>query len=79
MTTTKKELVTPPLTELQKGNPVTVAGERGPFTFVRINESDDSVTVYGGDKDPGGKNAMRTFVKERVESLPIEKPSDEDL
>ena len=79
MTTTTKELVTPPLTELQKGNSVTVAGERGPFTFVKINESDNSVTVYGGDKDPGGKNAMRTFASERVTAHPVDKPLDEDL
>lgn len=77
--TTKKELITPPLTDVQRGHPVKVAGERGPFKFVRINESDNSVTVYGGDKDPGGKNSMRTFVMERVTALPIQKPSDEDL
>lgn len=74
--TTKKELVTPPLTEIQRGHPVNVAGERGPYKFVKINESDGSVTVYGGDKDPGGKNSMRTFVSERITVLPIPKDSD---
>jgi hypothetical protein len=77
--TTKKELTTPPLTEVQRNHPVTVAGERGPYKFVKINESDNSVTVYGGDKDPGGKNSMRTFVMERVTPLPVPKTSDEDL
>jgi hypothetical protein len=77
--TTKKELVTPPLTEVQRGHPVTVAGERGPYKFVKINDSDGSVTVFGGDKDPGGKNSMRTFVAERVTVLPIPKPEDSDL
>ena len=77
--TTKKELITPPLTELQNNHPVTVAGERGPYKFVRINESDGSVTVYGGDKDPGGRNSMRTFVAERITVLPIPKTEDSDL
>jgi hypothetical protein len=77
--TIKKDLVTPPLTEVQKDHPVTVAGERGPYKFVRINENDGSVTVYGGDKDPGGRNSMRTFVAERITVLPIPKPMDSDL
>ena len=74
----KKEIEPPPpLTEIGKGHPVTVAGTRGTWTFVSINSSDESVNVWGGDRDPNGKRAMRTFTEDRVTVLPAPKPRDD--
>jgi hypothetical protein len=61
---------TPLLEEIEKGHPLKVVGERGPFKFIKINEEDDSVTVWGGDKDPNGYNSMRTFTSDRIKVQP---------
>jgi len=62
----------PDITEIGKGHPVKVKGEKQTvtFRFMKINEKDDSVTVWGGDKDPTGYIAMRTYPKDKIIVLP---------
>lgn len=62
----------PDITEIGKGHPVKVKGERQTITFkfMKLNEKDDSVTVWGGDKDPTGYIAMRTYPKDKIIVLP---------
>lgn len=62
----------PDITEIGKGHPVKIRGERQTITFkfMKLNEKDDSVTVWGGDKDPTGYIAMRTYPKDRIIVLP---------
>lgn len=62
----------PDISEIEKGHPVKVRGERQTiiFKFMKLNDQDDSVTVWGGDKDPTGYIAMRTYPKDRIIVLP---------
>jgi hypothetical protein len=54
--------------DIAKGEPVTVAGLRGAFTFVGFSrtEAGEWVTVYGGSKNVWGKRGFRAVSPDRI-------------
>lgn len=52
--------------EFEVGDTVTVKGRRGVF-MVKGHGSDGSVLLFGGDKNPNGKQGYRSVLPERLE------------
>lgn len=52
-------------TNVERDTEVKVSGTRNQVWFFRVAD-DNSVTVYGGSKNPLGRRGIRTFPKERV-------------
>lgn len=68
-------------TELEIGSEVRVTGERGQYTVKYIRTEADGgivVTVFGGDRDPGGRRSMRSFYKDRVRPVGRKRPKVDD-
>lgn len=53
---------------LHVGQTVRIRGERGEFVF-KWAEPDGSLTFYGGDRNPLGHQAYRSFMPDRVRSI----------
>jgi len=51
------------------GDVVKINGERGEFTFLHRDIRDGSLTFWGGDRNPLGRRAFRSFMPDRVKTI----------
>lgn len=54
------------MSEFKVGDSVTIKGKRGQFVVKGLG-SDGSVLLFGGDKNPNGKQGYRSVMPERLE------------
>ena len=52
--------------EFKEGDKVAIAGRRGTFVVIATDKPDGSVLVYGGDKNPNGKQGYRSVMPDKL-------------
>lgn len=63
-TTTSK-----PGTVIEIGDQVRIVGQRGQYKVVRMDNSDGSYLLWGGDKNPNGKQGYRSIKPDRLRKV----------
>lgn len=56
------------MNDFEVGDKVAIAGKRGEFT-VRSIGKDGSLLLFGGDKNPNGKQGFRSVMPDRLKRV----------